>query len=219
MKRGNHREDAPTTIQITIDRTEREFVSFPVGVYPIKRMFKASCIDFEDVGAMDKCRCVGDCIANLCLNSKAKIFCTKANCGVGGTCGNSLREHGSLKLFKTTSTGVGVCTTTWIAKGTLLGEYFGVLEGYVGNDSLADDDAPQKVSTGYSLLLNKRSNDGRFVYYCLEAKNYGGTMTVVVVTLQELQQFEEVTVSYSTPLGFTCLCTSCATVDGSESQK
>lgn len=180
------------------------------------------------------CRCpyevdgvvVNDCQTNLCDNAQMHIYCTKENCLLGGSCGNSRRELPSLRLFKTKSAGTAVFTTHPIPAAVVVAEYYGVLEAFEGTVGDIINSVPLKWNSGYSMLLLERDAGGKFV--CIEAKDQGGIArfmnhscepntrfrqvqcrdqaTIVVESVASIEAGEEVTVGYDRELWFNCQC-------------
>ena len=203
-----------------VDQLLPRVKSWPKEVHYVAQCRNPQSVVFPDGGDMDKCVCQGDCFLDTCYNAAASIYCTEENCILGGRCSNAPRIRSTLRLCKT-RTGLGVFSTSTLEIGDLVGEYCGVLCPY---DGIADARAVNKLkyNSGYTMLLNQRSVDLKFVY--IEPKRYGAitrfinhachpnatfvemrnrrNVKVFVRMLKTIEPGTEITVSYGNALWF-----------------
>ncbi|KAK1929701.1 Variant-silencing SET domain-containing protein [Phytophthora citrophthora] len=211
--------------------TPKTSVPWPSDVVEICDQRNLDGIKFADIGILGKCTCEDECYAFECMNSLSDTYCVKANCALGGQCGNSTRTYEYLRLFKTDHTEIGVFTTHSIECGVNITECCGELEPYEGVNRASEGRVPLKQTTGYSLLLSTRAvrrkdnfvfveslrygNIGRFVNHSCEPNcelrevRYRTQARVVILTLRVIEANEEITVLYAGQLWFSCKCPTC----------
>jgi len=180
-------------------------------------------VAFTDIGAMEKCGCREQCYPDECINSRLNIFCSRNNCSLRGTCGNSFAsEAPGLTLFRS-RVGIGVYARKPIDAGVIIAEYSGMLRAFDGIDKTKPDPAKEKHNTGFTMLLRIRpTRPGYFAF--IEAKKHGsiarflnhsGTantafrelrnrraVKVAVVTMKAIEAGEELTVDYGDEVWF-----------------
>ncbi|GMF27494.1 unnamed protein product [Phytophthora fragariaefolia] len=167
------------------------------------------------------CGCETRCNAGSCLNAKESRFCSDQNCAFGGICGNSLGEHPSLMIARSSRTGMrGLVASAAITAGEVLGEYLGHLdlfgppcrngppnEGFrmhlktrtTGNKHVGID----ALERGGLLRLMNHACDLTARFHEVQT---GTHLTVVAVSVRDIEVGEEVTVSYRDRLWFVCRC-------------
>ncbi|KAL3669961.1 Histone-Lysine N-Methyltransferase ash1l [Phytophthora oleae] len=218
-------------MQLKPNDAPKKPVLWPSDVVEICGQRNLDGIKFADTGRLGKCTCEGECYAFECMNSLSDTYCVKANCALGGQCGNSTRTFEYLRLFKTVHTGIGVFTTRSIDCGLNIAECCGELEPYEGVNGANEGRVPLKQTTGYSLLLSTRAvrrkdnfvyiepfkygNIGRYVNHACEPNcelrevRYRTQVRVVILTLRAIEANEEITVRYAGQLWFSCMCATC----------
>ncbi|KAG6586842.1 Histone-lysine N-methyltransferase [Phytophthora cinnamomi] len=185
-------------------------------------------IAFEDIGDGHPCNCVGDCFMDTCRNATLAIFCTPDCCSLKAACSNAPRTRKTLKLYDTGRVGLGVFTTTFLDVGDVIGEYSGRLCAYPALVKGQPTEA-KKQNSGYTMLLNERSVDGKFVY--IEALECGSitrfishacdpnvafvemqnrsTVKVMAVMIKSVNAGAQLTVNYGNQIWFKCACDDC----------
>ncbi|GMF34331.1 unnamed protein product [Phytophthora fragariaefolia] len=167
------------------------------------------------------CGCETRYNAGSCLNAKESQFCSDQNCAFGGICGNSLGEHPSLMIARSSRTGMrGLVASAAITAGEVLGEYLGHVdlfappcrngppnEGFrmhlktrpTGNKHVGID----ALERGGLLRLMNHACDPTARFHEVQT---GTHLTVVAVSVWDIEVGEEVTVSYRDRLWFVCRC-------------
>ncbi|GMF31780.1 unnamed protein product [Phytophthora fragariaefolia] len=196
-------------------------VPWPGNVKYLEECEVSEGIEFADIGDGHSCKCVGDCFMDTCCNAALAIFCTPECCALNASCSNAPRTRKTLKLYDTGRVGLGVFTTTFLEVGDVVGEYTGRLCAYsalvVGQPAQA-----MKQNSGYTMLLNERAVNGKFVY--IEALNCGSitrfmshacdpnvafvemqnrtTVKVMAVMIKSVKAGAQLTVNYGNQIWF-----------------
>jgi SET domain-containing protein len=160
------------------------------------------------------------CSAVTCANAKENLFCMDANCSFAGACGKALREHPSLVITRSSVTGMrGLIAKAAIPAGEVLGEYLGHLD-------LFGPPCRNGPVNGYRMHLKTRTSGKKCVgidalemgaplrmmnHACNPCARFhevqtGRHLTVVAVTVRDVQAGEQVTVSYGDRMWFICKC-------------
>ncbi|GMF40717.1 unnamed protein product [Phytophthora fragariaefolia] len=203
-------------------------VPWPGNVKYLEECEVPEGIEFADIGDGHSCKCLGDCFMDTCCNAALAIFCTPECCALNASCSNAPRTRKTLKLYDTGRVGLGVFTTTFLEVGDVVGEYTGRLCAYsalvVGQPAQA-----MKQNSGYTMLLNERAVNGKFVY--IEALNCGSitrfmshacdpnvafvemqnrtTVKVMAVMIKSVKAGAQLTVNYGNQIWFQCSCDDC----------
>lgn len=207
---------------------EEKSVVWPTAIRYLVESLNPHNIKFPAADDLGMCDCEGDCFFGVCQNSLSAVYCTPQVCKLGGCCSNAPILRETLRLFQTDGSGLGVYTTISMEVGDIVGEYCGVL---IALDGVRSGELPTEVqfNSGYTMLFNTRSDDGRFVY--IEPATYGtitrfinhackpnaafvemrnGTSTRILVTMTDtVAAGTEITVSYGKEFWFTCKCSKC----------
>ncbi|GMF19470.1 unnamed protein product [Phytophthora fragariaefolia] len=154
------------------------------------------------------------------------LYCNINCCPYGGLCGNALVESDKIYLGKNVRTkALGVVAAEDIEAGEILGQYLGEME----HVSASRSNRPR--NNGYRLVMKLRpERPTQPIRVAINAEKMGGLMrfvnhsckplakfvevsngrrsTVVVASMQDIRQGEEVTVDYGDDLWFIYRCRS-----------
>jgi hypothetical protein len=206
---------------------------WPSGIICLGQMFNPLDIKFRfDSPFVGDCECADLCRYGTCPNGILGMFCSPACCSQSDRCGNSLKEHDSLRLVRRRgSSELAVIATAKIAAGEALGEYRGELQAVKKKPPVVSGQQvthPVERNGGYRYKMKRASETHPSHDIYVDAEHMGGITrfmnhscaancvfqemrngrvhTAVVVTTRGVLPGEEVTVHYGQDLWFICRC-------------
>ena len=201
---------------------------WPANVRRIWHTIHENGIVLPDLGSVDWCGCQSRCHADVCQNALTDTFCSSNNCKLGLSCGNRREDAPGLEL-KSGPLGFGLFAKRFIAQGSAIGEYSGILTDHDHDNETRQSQYVMSLSTrstkrkklfidsetrgGYTRFINHSCNPNTGFFEVGNRRR----VAVMVYALQLIVPGSEITASYGDQLWFKCQCGAVSCVSKSKS--